>query len=241
MRILVVDDSSLYRLMLADVLAREPSITIVETAPGVDAALDFLSGGLVATVVLVNMRTLNSGAVLAAIIREAPEARVIALGVSNLYGEIIACAEAGVAGCLLNDDTYADLMTLVSSTARGETWCSPGVAAALLRRVAMFSNAQAESVQAQLTAREREVMQLVDEGLSNKQIAHRLSIELRTVKNHVHHVLVKLQVHRRTDAVARLRTLPQGSYGQQRQVAEPRAIPRSRRDVAIAPNHGDFA
>jgi ATP/maltotriose-dependent transcriptional regulator MalT len=62
---------------------------------------------------------------------------------------------------------------------------------------------------ARLTAREREVMQLVDEGLSNKQIARRLSIELPTVKNHMHHILQKFQVSRREDAVARFRPLNQ--------------------------------
>ena len=206
MRVLVVDDTSLYRLALADVLGGEPSINVVETAADVGAVLELLAGRGAETVVLLNMSMPDGLAVLNAIVRAVPATAVIALAVSDLEHEIIACAEAGVAGCLLKGDSYADLVALITSVARGETRCSPRVAAALLRRLATLSKgSRVESVQTRLTAREREVMQLVDEGLSNKQIARRLSIELRTVKNHVHHILAKLEVHRRADAVALFR------------------------------------
>ena len=172
MRVLVVDDTSLYRLALADVLGGEPSINVVETAADVGAVLELLAGRGAETVVLVNMSMPDGLAVLNAIVRAVPATAVIALAVSDLEHEIIACAEAGVAGCLLKGDSYADLVALITSVAQGETRCSPRVAAALLRRLATLSKeSRVESVQTRLTAREREVMQLVDEGLSNKQIA----------------------------------------------------------------------
>jgi DNA-binding NarL/FixJ family response regulator len=100
------------------------------------------------------------------------------------------------------------------------------VTAALLHRVTKLSrmSRQQQSQQqprpvprdALLTAREREVMQLIDAGLSNQQIAHRLSIELRTVKNHVHHILVKYQVHHRAEAAAMFRSLRQHDDGHDR-------------------------
>src|SRR5262249_46648119 len=162
------------------------------------------------TVVLLNMSMPDGMAVLTAIRHAVPETPVVALAVSDLDDEIIACAEAGVAGCLLKGDSYADLLALITSVARGETWCSPRVAGALLRRVATLSHRpRTEPTDTRLTAREREVMQLVDEGLSNKQIARKLSIELRTVKNHVHHILAKYQVHRRADAAALFRAIHQ--------------------------------
>ena len=214
MRVLVVDDTSLYRLALAYVLAGEPSINVVETAADVGAVLELLAGGGAETVVLLNMSMPDGLAALDAIVCAAPAAAVIALAVSDLEYEIIACAEAGVAGCLLKGDSYADLVALITSVARGETRCSSRVAAALLRRLATLSKeSRVDSVQTRLTAREREVMQLVDEGLSNQQIARRLSIELRTVKNHVHHILAKLGVHRRADAVALFRAEGAGHKG----------------------------
>jgi two-component system nitrate/nitrite response regulator NarL len=206
MRVIIVDDTSLYRLSLADALAGDPSINAVETAADAGTAIDLLAGAAAGTVVLFNMSMPGGVAVLHTIVRAVPTVPVIALAVSDLEHEIIACAEAGVAGCLLKTDSYADLVAMIMSVARGETRCSPPVAAALLRRVATFSRgSRVDPVEIRLTAREIEVMQLVEEGLSNKQIARRLSIELRTVKNHVHHILAKYQVHRRGDAVALFR------------------------------------
>jgi DNA-binding NarL/FixJ family response regulator len=219
MRVLVVDDAILYCQMLAETLAAEASIDAVETAGNADAALKLLPDDGPRTIVLVNMGMRDSTAAAGSIARAVPAAPVIALGVSDLEDEIIACVEAGVVGCLLKEDSYADLMVLITSVARGEIRCSPRVAAALLHRVTRLSR-QARSAPTPgdmlLTAREREVMQLVDAGLSNQQIAHRLSIELRTVKNHVHHILVKYQVHRRAEAAALFRSLHQYDDGHDR-------------------------
>jgi DNA-binding NarL/FixJ family response regulator len=209
MRVIIVDDTSIYRLALAEALAGDVSINAVETAADAEAVLDLLDVAT-GTVVLLNMGMPDSVAVLNTIRGAKPGTPVIALAVSDLEEEIIACAEAGVAGCLLKGDSYTDLLALIASVAQGETWCSPRVAATLLRRVAALSEQpRTEPVGTRLTAREREVMQLVDEGLSNKQIARRLSIELRTVKNHVHHILAKYQVHRRADAAALFRAVRQ--------------------------------
>jgi two-component system, NarL family, nitrate/nitrite response regulator NarL len=145
-------------------------------------------------------------AVLSAIAGAAPHAQVIAVGVFETEQQVIACAEAGVAGYLLRHESLAQLGAVVQSVLRGETICSPQVAATLLRRVAtLAAERRSADGTAQLTVREREVLQLVDLGMSNRDIAERLSIEVRTVKNHVHNILEKLQVHRRGEAAARLR------------------------------------
>jgi len=93
--------------------------------------------------------------------------------------------------------------------------CSPRVAGALLRRIAaLATDGRSDRVPAHLTNREREIMGLIDEGLSNKEIAKRLRIEVATVKNHVHNILEKLQVHRRGEAAARVRAaLPRRAVG----------------------------
>ena len=90
----------------------------------------------------------------------------------------------------------------VETTAPGGTVCSPKLAAVLLRRVAR--DAEQRPAAAPLTAREREIAALIEQGLSNKEIAGRLQIELPTVKNHVHNILTKLKATRRGQAAAML-------------------------------------
>ena len=84
--------------------------------------------------------------------------------------------------------------------------CSPGVAGALLRRVAaLAAERRGECGLERLTAREVEVLRLIERGLANREIAAQLCIELRTVKNHVHRILEKLGVDRRGQAAALMR------------------------------------
>lgn len=203
MRVLVVDDVAVHRAALAEVLGREPAIAAVQTASdGVGALLD-LAAGAGPSIVVLNMAMRDSLCILRQL---GPAAPVIALALTEAADEIIACAEAGASGFLFRDQPLAELLTLLDSVSRGETRCSPGVAATLLRHVTrLTADGRSAAPTARLTPREREVLDLVEQGLSNKQIARRLCIEVRTVKNHVHHVLEKYQVHRRADAVERYR------------------------------------
>ena len=135
-----------------------------------------------------------------------PEAKVVALAVSDTEEDVIACAEAGACGYVLRDETLDDLETVVEGVARGEIQCSPRITASLLRRVGtLAAELRGPSPNASLTAREAEVAELLDQGLSNKEIGQRLGIALPTVKNHVHRILDKLHVHRRAEAAARFK------------------------------------
>lgn len=103
---------------------------------------------------------------------------------------------------------------MVESVPRGETLCSPGIAATLFHRVAALARElQLEPIEGRLTARELDVRRLIEEGLANKEIATALSIELPTVKNHVHRILEKLNVRHRTEAAARARRAGLGGPG----------------------------
>jgi two-component system, NarL family, nitrate/nitrite response regulator NarL len=134
------------------------------------------------------------------------KARVVVLGVSDEEAEIVEYAEAGVSGYVSREADAASLRDTVAAVARGETHCSPQVAAALLRRVAaLAADRPAQRSPAQLTNRECEVVDLIRQGCSNKEIARRLFIEPATVKNHVHHILAKLEVRRRGDVAEALR------------------------------------
>jgi two-component system, NarL family, nitrate/nitrite response regulator NarL len=137
---------------------------------------------------------------------ELPDIHVVALAVPEVEDLIIGCAEAGIAGYVTRDASLVDLRAALDSVSRGETLCSPRIAASLLRRLSDLA-AQREPLgrAPHLTARELQIVELIDEGLSNKEIASRLCIGLATVKNHVHNILDKLQVRRRGEAAARVR------------------------------------
>jgi two-component system, NarL family, nitrate/nitrite response regulator NarL len=108
-------------------------------------------------------------------------------------------AGAGVSGFLSWEASSDQVVDVLTRAARGESPCSPDIADAFLRR------SRELGVDGSLTKREAQVAELVADGLSNKAIASRLSIELATVKNHVHRILEKLRVHSRGEAAAKLR------------------------------------
>ena len=138
------------------------------------------------------------------------QAPIVVLGAPDEERDVIALAELGVVGFVERDASLNELVGAVISAAEGEASFPPRIATTLLRRVSSAATQRVETNVSSLTAREREIVQLIAEGLSNKEIARSLYIEVATVKNHVHNILEKLQVSRRTDAVARLRLIEGG-------------------------------
>ena len=98
-------------------------------------------------------------------------------------------------------ESFDHLLSLTTSSADGRAQCSAEVSSILIRRVYAFAAQQnPDSTTETLTAREREILDLIAQGLTNQQIASRLSLTLHTVKNHVHNVLTKLGVGTRAEA-----------------------------------------
>lgn len=204
-RVAIVADTRLYREGLAQVLGRSSCLSVVATAARRDEALASLPA-VQPDVILMDMASPDSCGAVRAILQRLPQARVIALGVFEDGDDVLGCAEAGVSGYVPREASIDDLVTVIESVARGEAICSPRVAASLLRRVAALAEGNGGArLRAHLTSREREIVRLIDDGLSNKEIARGLGIEVATVKNHVHNILEKLQVHRRGEAAARVR------------------------------------
>jgi two-component system nitrate/nitrite response regulator NarL len=128
--------------------------------------------------------------------------RIVALGVREVESEVLACAAAGVDGYVRMDAEIDDLITVIESVMRGELVCSPKVAASLYHSISALGT----DGSVPLTSRELEVVELMNRGLSNKEISLRLRIETCTAKNHVQNILHKLGVHRRGQAVAKVRS-----------------------------------
>lgn len=187
MRVLLIDDIRVNSEQLARSLLGERWISEVTTVTTMQEALTHLAErGF--DLALLSMAAAKSMTILRAITGNERPLPVIALGVPDVEEHVLACAEAGAAGYLPKPGSFADLLTVMQSVARGETVCSPRIAATLLRRVAMLAAAQEPDPRpARLTPREHEVLALMEQGLSNKAIARTLSIEVRTVKNHVQH------------------------------------------------------
>jgi two-component system nitrate/nitrite response regulator NarL len=137
--------------------------------------------------------------------RAFPSARLIVFGISETEDAVLAWAEAGVAGYVPDTASVTDLLNLVEGISRGEQICPSRIAGGLLRRLAADGrNRIPVQPPNPLTHREREVLRLVGAGLSNKDIARRLSISLGTTKSHVHNLLGKLSLQRRADVMARI-------------------------------------
>jgi DNA-binding NarL/FixJ family response regulator len=204
-RALVVGDVRLYRDGLLLHLRRQAHIAVVGAAAHREEALARIRA-LRPDVVLLDMAMPESFSTVRDIVTQAPEVRVVALTVSDVVPDVIACAEAGVAGYVPRNGSLDDLVAAIDSVSRGESLISPRIAAALLRRMrAVVDERALGGTRLQLTLRETEIVPLLAAGLSNKQIGARLCLELATVKNHVHHILEKLNVHRRGEVAGRVR------------------------------------
>jgi len=204
-RVLIISEVRLYREGLARLLRRDQRLDVVGTAGDVPEALGLLAGlAEPPDAVLLDVPAPLGLDALGQLEPSVPTARIVALNVSDRdEAGVIAWAEAGVSGLLARDADLDEVAQAVETTAGGGTVCSPRLAALLLKRVAR--GAEDRPAGAPLTSREREIAELLEEGLSNKEIAARLEIGLPTVKNHVHSILTKLKASRRGQAAAMLR------------------------------------
>lgn len=203
-RVAVVGETRVYCEGVAHVLLATERLDVVAVLrPGINdlARLAACSP----EVVLVDLSLETGPGRVQAVLRHAPQAKVIALGTTGAEDDLVALAEAGAVGYVDRDASVDHLIAIVESVASGEALWSPKMVAALLRRLAALAKTRRPATEPGLTARESEVLDLVDRGLSNKQIASRLSIEVSTVKNHVHNILDKLHVARRAEAAALMR------------------------------------
>jgi two-component system nitrate/nitrite response regulator NarL len=206
-KVFVLAENQLYREAVAAFLASKCRLKVVGmSSPGVVPRRQLRE--LEPDIVLLDVATPESTSATLRAIVAGSRAKVVALGVTEVASEVIAYAEAGIAGYVPRDGSLADLLATIESVASDELPLPPKIAASLVRRVATLAAEQPATRGFQdLTARETEIIKLVDEGLSNKEIARHLYIELSTVKNHIHHILEKLGARRRAEAAAKFRGL----------------------------------
>jgi two-component system, NarL family, nitrate/nitrite response regulator NarL len=201
--VLIIAAVRLYREGLAASLAGRDHLSISTTnASRPDALAKVREIG--ADVVVVDMAVRESLDLVCDLRREALPTKILAFGVEEVTADILDCAEAGAAGYVTADASIDELVTAIERIAREELICSPQIAATLFQRVSEAGSHDGPMTQARsLTNRERQVLRLIQQGYSNKEIAENLNIAEPTVKNHVHHLLEKLEVSTRAQAIAR--------------------------------------
>jgi DNA-binding NarL/FixJ family response regulator len=200
MTVVIVDDARLNRECLAAQLSLNGiAATTAWDLPTLLSEVDRATPGTI----LLNIDTPDSTTLLQLGLDLDRRVRVIVYGLSTeRESEIVSCAEAGVAGLHLRTESFDHLLTLTASSGDVRAQCSPEVSSILLRRVYAFAaQANPDATTDVLTRRENEILELIEQGLTNQQIASRLSLTLHTVKNHVHNLLGKLGVASRSEAV----------------------------------------
>jgi DNA-binding NarL/FixJ family response regulator len=203
--VLILGAVRIYRENLAKALGEVAGIAVLGAAATLEEALAGTDSST-PDVILVDVSAEYAVHVIPALVQACPTARVVALGAPEDDEGIVACAAAGVAGFVAREGTLRDVVATARAVARGDPACPPRVTAALLRRVSASGREPPDRPDwTRLTSRERQILHLIDDGLSNKEIACRLYIEVSTVKNHVHYILAKLGARRRSEAAAKAR------------------------------------
>ena len=190
------------REALTAMLERLPDVRVV-SSPVADA--QFLADNRPHVVLLdVGLRDHDSLSLAASLKKDTPEAKIIVMDLMPVQEEIVEFVNLGVSGFVLKDATFDEFVGTIRSVANGQKVLPPRMTESLFSQIAKESGARDARVleDVRMTRREREVIELIGEGLSNKEIAHRLNIATHTVKSHVRNVMEKLALHTRLQIAA---------------------------------------
>jgi DNA-binding NarL/FixJ family response regulator len=201
-RVLVADDQSMVRAGFRMLLAHEPDIEVVaEASNGLEAVHQ--AARFNPTVVLMDIRMpeLNGLEATRRILAANDLARILILTTFDLDEYVFEALSAGASGFVLKDDPPEQLIAAIRTVAAGDALLSPAITKRVIRQFARIPRPTPPKELGDLTAREHEVFRLISRGLSNAEIAHELYISEGTVKTHVTHVLQKLNLRDRVQAV----------------------------------------
>lgn len=199
-RLLILDDHPVFAASLAHTIDHEPDIEVVGIQHSAAAGLAALRGDVDVDVVLCDFRLADGDGV--AFTREAirrrPELRVVMLTASYDEAVLATALDAGCSGFVTKSEPLETVIAAVRGAMAGEAVITPALLARLLPRLASRPRGRNPD----LTDREREVLALIVNGLSNQEIATALTVALDTVRNHVRSILSKLGVHSKLQAAA---------------------------------------
>lgn len=204
-KIIVASDVRLYREGLSVVLSRDGRRQVLAAEPHSHSIMAQISE-FGSHILLIDFGMPDAVDIMRHVHSHRPDQKIIVLSVAESSEVITACAQVGVAGYVSREGSVEDLIKAIDSAQCGELACSPRIAAILLQQVSALCHKGVENHSLEkLTPRELQVAELINAGLSNKQIATKLNIAISTAKNHVHNLLEKLSARHRGEAAAMLR------------------------------------
>lgn len=201
-QIVVVDDHPLFREGVATTLSSSPDIDVVAQGASAAEAVK-LANDLLPDIILLDISMPGSGInAAAAIAASCPVVKIIMLTVSEHEEDVLRSLKAGARGYILKGVTARELVNTVRAVHNGESYVTPRLAASLLVDLKGASDAaeRTSSPLDELTTRERQILELVATGRSNKEVARELDLAEKTVKHYMTNILEKLQVRNRVEA-----------------------------------------
>lgn len=200
-RILLIEDNRLLREGIVTTLNGQSEFRVVAASGGDDNYLLQTSNTRPDVILMdLGLRNHNGLRIVASLIKQFPDVRVIGMGLIPSQSDIVEFVEAGASGFILKDATVKDFLRTIRSVIRGGKVLPPTLAGSLFSHVVEYALAKGKGQLkkgVRMTKREREIIALIADGLSNKEIGQRLTIATYTVKSHVHNIMEKLALHSR--------------------------------------------
>jgi len=205
-RVLIADDHVLFRDGLRALLKAAPETELVGEATTGDEAIT-LAAALQPDVILMDVQMPGVTGIEATrqIVHVSPHIAILVVTMFADDPSVFAAMRAGARGYLLKGATHGELVRAIQVVNNGEAIFSPQIAMRLMAYFASMRQAAPMPVFPELTDREREILTLIAQGASNAEIAARLVLSLKTVRNHITNILSKLQVADRAEAILRAR------------------------------------
>jgi two-component system NarL family response regulator len=204
--LVLIDDNRLLREGLAGLIRKQPDFRILAASGDIEEALRKVREAKPRVVLLdFSLESHDSLRVTTTVRQEVPEARVIVMGLLPIQEDVAAFVRAGASGFIMKDASFDDFLGTIRAVADGADVLPPELTGSLFGQIARqaVSRGRAPVLEGvRLTERERQVIDLLGEGLSNKEMAARLHVAVHTVKSHVHNVLEKLALHTRLEVAA---------------------------------------
>jgi DNA-binding NarL/FixJ family response regulator len=204
LRVLIVDDHPLFRKGVSALIGVQPDMELAGAADGMQAAVE-MALSLQPDVVLMDLQLPDGSGIQAtrAIVEDSPSIRILIVTMFEDDDSVFAAMRAGARGYLLKDSGGEGVVHAIRAVTSGEAVFGPGVAERIMGFFSVPRSAQRAFPE--LTEREEEILVLVARGKSNQEIAAQLFVSVKTVRNHVSNILLKLQVADRAQAVIRAR------------------------------------
>ena len=204
--LVLIDDNRLMRDGLTAMIHTQPGFKVLAASADVDEALQKVREATPDVVLLdLGLADTDSVSLTATIHNEVPAARVIVMGLLPIQEDVAHFVQAGASGFIMKDSSFEEFFATIRAVAEGKEVLPRALTTSLFSQIARNAAGgnKARVLEAvRLTKRERQVIDLLGEGLSNKEIGTRLHIAVHTVKSHVHNVLEKLALRSRLEVAA---------------------------------------